>query len=191
MKWLSDHFSPATLSPIFNQGGLSAEDVVLHMVKRILAADSKLQGIFGDRIRVVDAVNPFDVVNLPALFVTSSLMNEQPVPGLRVGEAHVYIVIRYEDFASTDPLEEGEASIASLVKYIDFVLEQPGNKLLQVTLLGGLVRNLARRSEAGSTRIVHNQPNETTVVVNQVMERKYVINVDPSNGIIYNASVGG
>lgn len=152
MRW-SEHFTAASYSGAsygsgdLTVGQIAPEDLVLHEIRRRLAADAKLAAIFkNDRLYVCDGPDPFDFENLPKLLVYAGDTSEIKAPSsTNVYTVRVNVELKY-DPAAIGKIAPGEATAASVVAQVKKVLK---SNLQLTTQIGGDGRQMVKNSNAG------------------------------------------
>ena len=175
MDWIARHFpDPKSLAP---------EDVIIHKVRSILASDQKLGEIFGlDHIVASSVLAPPDLATLPELVITSMSGLETQRPGTLTNDIAIYLVVRFE-WPQRGTLEPGEASLPTLLRYLNTSLLAGGNKRLTEDV-GGQTIYLVTRSESGPVSY-HLEPSSGDKnVFSLIKEWKYQVEVDPTSGRI-------
>lgn len=182
MDWLAPHFTVDQLA---------AEDVCLEEVRKHLAADATLRGIFREQILAL-AFLPPDVGVLPALIVTPLANEEIPVPGARETRFSLYMVVKFV-YPRNARLAAGKAGLPTLFRHIRGVLSAPGARSLTVRHAGVEIPLVKRFEPAAGVTYQPEpaEPGSTNVVFNAIQRFELEANLDPTTRQIWNLAVNG
>lgn len=202
MRWLRSHFAPATWGP-FAHGGICAEDLILHEVRRRLVAggsgtlSEKLLAIYGsaDRIQVRNSPSRQDFGVAGHLFVTYdiSALTEAPtlvdVANLTINLANVF-----ESSSAAGPVDEGYPTIASLLALERRILGNfdDGNRSLLedvgVATAVPLAYNFRPGAQLSFPPVTTDKGAEVLVAVQQIT---YEVHIDHGTGKVSNVVENG
>ena len=137
MEWISKHFDSATLIDgelVSNDS--SPTDIVLGVVLAFLRVDPILKSVFSNRIDAVPVLDPYDFGTMPRLRIAPFDREPTEAPSSMImNETVIFLEVRYE-IAQVRSLELCQASIATLVAYLEKVMRTTGNRLLNVDVNG-------------------------------------------------------
>lgn len=181
MDWLSPHFTIQQLA---------AEDICREEVRKHLAADPVLRGVF-DQILSLSFMPP-DVGRIPALVVTPLTNDETPAAGSRVANFSLYVVARFP-YPRHETAASGPAGLPTLFRHIRTVLSAPGVKSLQIQR-GAQMIPLVRRFEP-ATGITYApvpvEPGATNVIFDAAQRFDLEATLDPVTRELWNLAVNG
>jgi hypothetical protein len=193
MEWISKHFESGTL---INGELVSKEsapiDIVLGVVLSFLRSDSMLESVFGGRIDAVPVLDPYDFGTMPRLRIAPFDREPTEAPSsMIINETVIFLEIRYE-IAQVRSLDICQASIGTLVAYLEKVMRASGNRLLNVDVNGTNVPLASESHMRAVTFRADPDPRGTNrVAFGQVMEWVYSVKVDQETGKIQNVIAAG
>jgi hypothetical protein len=190
VKSLTEHFGPAEAAP---------EDVLVCKIQRVLAADERLQIVFGaERIEAVPILAP-DYRNMPRLQVAHDLAPEEVGAPGRVDIRKVSLVLRIlVDWPEWKPLRKGlptdpwpwaQPSLATVETWILTAIK---NARHLAEVVNGVDVQLAQKGPivgpfATAGVVEHPQmPGTGTVVVMRECRVTYEVAVDHLSGLLKN-----
>lgn len=180
MEWIRQAFKPAKLTGntlVVNDCG--PEDIILHRVYLALSADKKLKTIFQDRIEAVPVLDPYDFRTMPRLRI--GLYNRGPTEAptaLIIDEVRLLIEFRYE-LSVIRRVESGDATIATLIRYVERLMRSPENRLLSMDVESEVGVPLAMKSKLlGVGFRPDRDPDTGNVALTNTMEWQYRVDVD-------------
>lgn len=125
-------FTPATWSGSewfegnFADGDLSPEDILMHQLCEFLKNDSRISGIFGERIEVMDTRPVGDFVDmryLPRLYLYSGVTDtEHRLTAVDMRVCRIYVGLAFS-LSSLVPVTAGKASTASVLHWLIHAIE--------------------------------------------------------------------
>lgn len=182
MDWLAPHFTVDQIA---------AEDRCLEEVRKHLAADATLRGIFegGSKIYALAFMPPDIQPN--SLVVTPLTADETPQAGSRSTLFSLYVVCRFR-YPRTLQLAQGKAGLATLFRHICTVLSAPGARSLSVQR-GGQTVPLVRSFEPKSMSFqpVPVEPGATSAIFDASLRFELDALLDPTTRQIWNLAVNG
>jgi len=203
MRWLRDHFTPASWSPAFAHGAVCAEDLILHEVRRRLVAggvgtdSAKLLDIYGsaDRIQVRNSPTRQDFSVARHLFVTYDISSLTEAPTLLdVTNLTINLANVFEASTSSGPVDEGYPTIASLLALERRILGNvdDGNRSLLEDVGAAtavpLVYNFRPGPQLSFPPVTTDKGTEVLVAVQQIT---YEVHIDHETGKVSNVVANG
>lgn len=179
MRWIAAAFDDDDLAP---------EDFIAHRIREILAADAKLQSIFGASapVGVVGAYAPIDFEKFPQYLLATGIVDEEPKVGLLDNTVTVYHVVRFTQ-QRPELLPDNAPGLATLWRYVRRLLSARGTKLLNYTRDDSVEVQLASRSEPGRVSTTMERAMEGgQFAFRSVMPWEYELRLDPETQKIRN-----
>lgn len=134
-------FTPASYGPLVDggparelvsAGELGPPDLLAHEVRHYLRQDETLAAIFGPRFDVMPWLSPADARTFPrlAVYLASSANSERPT-ATAVEQVSVFVGTMW-DIQSTEPVEDGRATVATVLYHVKRVMRARGTKVLVI-----------------------------------------------------------
>lgn len=168
---------------LVSTGDLAPQDLAAHEVRHYLRQDAILRSVFGERMDVMPWLSPADARTFPrlAVYTTSNLNSERPT-ATSVEMASIYVGTMW-DTQSADPVQDGRATVATVLSHIKRVLRAEKARALVVWL--GSQRAMAHDVSIGGERydVLRDLEGRANGIVHEI-EFQYRLHVDRGGQLV-------